>query len=620
VRYTFLTAASCKEREIVESRDGTVLLLGRSGTGKTVCISSRIHYDRHLATDASFSQLFVARSRRICNYVRETLSDLEPNDESVRRRLDFQTFNNLIVLCEDDVGGSKAVYRNFPKRVDFARFKRDFPTLIESSGLDPLVVWTQIRSSIKGSIRAVVKDKPLTLAEYLDFEVIGARRSRLNSDQRESAYRAFEVYEKHIRELGLWDDCDRVQSLLTLWKSHDSEHLAYQRIYVDEIQDFTQAEIALFYQLCRSGHLFFAGDPAQSVVEGVEFRFEEVKSVVYNLLPVDLHARYMPKKVEKVTINFRSHSGILNVASAVLDRLFVAFKDCAPDLKSKDSGLFNGPRPGLYENIGRIGLIDLVSKIDGAVLLAMSDGEVELLRKAVPKTVVVLSIRDSKGLEFPDVILVDFFSGLPALHQIPWRSLLGDRENLSDFQEQYPEIETQLKQLYTAITRCSHRLFFAETRPSLAGQNFVKWVTKRDLVVKQNVAALKGVVKTAYEWRSTGIEYAMNAETFDSLDNAVFWLSKALECFERGEAQELETRARLHLKSFTFRKEIEKGVDQDDTDELLKKSAELLEHLIESGLRREAAKVCHSLQNLQVLDDYILSRFREMIRFLPEPD
>ena len=34
-----------EEKEVVEAK-GTVLLLGRSGTGKTVCIINRMEYDR----------------------------------------------------------------------------------------------------------------------------------------------------------------------------------------------------------------------------------------------------------------------------------------------------------------------------------------------------------------------------------------------------------------------------------------------------------------------------------------------------------------------------------------------------------------------------------------------
>jgi hypothetical protein len=386
-------------------------------------------------------------------------------------------------------------------------------------------------------------------------------------------------------------------------------------------QDYTQAEIALFYKLNRGGHFFFAGDPAQSVVEGVEFRFEEVRSVAYHLLPKDLHARFMPKKPEKVTVNFRSHSGILNVAAAVLDRLFFAFKDSAPDLQSKDSGVFNGPRPGVFEDVGLQPLLDVVEKLDGVVLLAMNDQQVTELLKVVPNGVVVLSIRDSKGLEFPAVILVDFFKGLPKEHQKPWKSLLqgAEGQELAGFQEKYPEIETHLKQLYTAITRCSMRFFVAETSDSIAGKEFVKYVTKRGLAVKQSVGAIKGIVKTPDEWRSTGIDYAINAE---ATEKAMFWLDKAIVCFERGEAKDLESKVKVNMESIRFRSDIENGPDdrdEEDREELQKRAAKLLESLIEAGLKLEAARVCTAL--LPYLDEYSRSRIQEsLLPILPELD
>ena len=52
-----------KEEQVIESME-TVLLLGRSGTGKTICIANKMQADRRVA--ACTSQLFVARSPRIC--------------------------------------------------------------------------------------------------------------------------------------------------------------------------------------------------------------------------------------------------------------------------------------------------------------------------------------------------------------------------------------------------------------------------------------------------------------------------------------------------------------------------------------------------------------------------
>ena len=71
-------------------------------------------------------------------------------------------------------------------------------------------------------------------------------------------------------------------------------------------------------------------------------------------------------------------------------------------------------------------------------------------------------IRAAKGLEFKSVIMLNFFADLPSNIQKAWRDLLLGRVN-EDFQYAFPEVEGQLKLLYTGVTRCIQQLFFAET-------------------------------------------------------------------------------------------------------------------------------------------------------------
>ena len=55
-------------------------------------------------------------------------------------------------------------------------------------------------------------------------------------------------------------------------------------MYVDEVQDFTQAEISLLLLLVgHPDNLFLTGDIAQTINMGVSFRFEEVRGVIYNI-------------------------------------------------------------------------------------------------------------------------------------------------------------------------------------------------------------------------------------------------------------------------------------------------------------------------------------------------
>jgi superfamily I DNA/RNA helicase len=91
-------------------------------------------------------------------------------------------------------------------------------------------------------------------------------------------------------------------------------------------------------------------------------------------------------------------------------------------------------------------LKQLVEKIDGVVLLTMSDDTVAELEKLVGSDIVVLSIRDSKGLEFSDVIIVDFFKDLAPEHQKPWKLLIQGKVE-DELKGGFPELETHLKQV-----------------------------------------------------------------------------------------------------------------------------------------------------------------------------
>lgn len=380
-----------EERSIVE-KEGTVMLLGRSGTGKTICICNRIDHDRHLSeSDPSFKQVFVARNAAICRYVEQNVGKEYGADEGAATRTFYISLEEFILKCE---AGSGVAWPK-SKSMDFRRYKRDVIS-DQRLELDATELWKQFRTFIKASIDAVKQGRALTREEYMS---LGVKQCRLSPEQRKAAYNAYEFYKRYMNSNEMWDDCDRMASLVrSLLADHKKrDELSWHKVYVDEVQDFTQAEIALFFMLCNRGGLFFAGDPAQAVVEGVEFRFEDVRSVAYYLYPGD--DRYIPGKPMTVNVNFRSHAGVLKVASSVLELLFGAFPGSAKELP-KDKGLFLGPRPSILADVKPNTLVELVEKIDGVVLLTMFDNEVEKLRKLVSNSEVpILSIRDSKYVD-----------------------------------------------------------------------------------------------------------------------------------------------------------------------------------------------------------------------------
>lgn len=104
-------------------------------------------YDRQLAEDGtSFSQLCVARSKGLCNYVKEAV------DGDRHEGMKFSTFAEVVSSLEstlpladgDNTNGSRIFLPSM--KMDFARFKRDFYSSNQSSngGIDALDAWTNI--------------------------------------------------------------------------------------------------------------------------------------------------------------------------------------------------------------------------------------------------------------------------------------------------------------------------------------------------------------------------------------------------------------------------------------------------------------------------------------------
>ncbi len=529
-----------KAQQEIDGQGGTVLLLGRSGTGKTLCLSERMTLDRERAPNG-ISQLFVSHSRRVCELVRGLQQ--RQSDALQRVPADFMTLDAFVshmhsAICSR-LGLAERGYLK-GKRVDFQRFQGMYPGMRPKLRMDALIAWTQIRSFIKGSIEATLAGRPLTLGEYMG---LAEERCRLSPDQRREAYAVYEAYEGQLQRSGLWDESGRTMDFLSHWIRSGREAVMatgrggeYDRVYVDEVQDCTQAEITLFFVAAgmQMQALFLAGDPAQSVVEGVDFRFEEVRAIVHQLSGgCERIAR-----PTKLAVNFRSHAGILDCAAAVLGKLFAFFPGAAKVLHP-DQGLFHGPRPAFWRpgSAAAASLGEVLARSQRLVVLC-PDEQQEALARLCPDHL-VFGIRGAKGLEFSDVALVDFFAGLPEPDQRIWRLLLrgGDGDGAGGPAElapfAHPQVEMQLKRLYTAVTRSCHRLIFVETRASVAGEAFFNWLEAEGLAEPLAVAgAEEETLVTADELRAQGVDLALAAAS-EAGPAALSLLHKAVMCFTR---------------------------------------------------------------------------------------
>jgi hypothetical protein len=71
-------------------------------------------------------------------------------------------------------------------------------------------------------------------------------------------------------------------------------------MYVDETQDFTQAELYLLISICRNPNgMFLTGDTAQGIMRGISFRFKDLRTLFYHAKESrqDVQDIHIPDKV-----------------------------------------------------------------------------------------------------------------------------------------------------------------------------------------------------------------------------------------------------------------------------------------------------------------------------------
>ena len=145
----------------------------------------------------------------------------------------------------------------------------------------PLLVWTEIMSFIKGSYEALSNANGcLAKEEYVE---LGCKRAPNNSGERKHIYTLFKRYEHVRKQRFLFDESDLVHDIYhRVCKQHDMKWVIHQ-IFVDETQDFTQAELFLLLGICQNPNdMFLTGDTAsQSIRRGISFKFSDLKSLFF---------------------------------------------------------------------------------------------------------------------------------------------------------------------------------------------------------------------------------------------------------------------------------------------------------------------------------------------------
>ncbi|KAJ6726124.1 MAMMARY TURMOR VIRUS RECEPTOR-like protein 1 2 MTVR1 2 [Salix purpurea] len=453
----------------------------------------------------------------------------------------FERFSDMRQLLHEKVGNSGSISAQTlirTKEVNFEKFCAVYwPRFNEKikNKLDSSRVFTEIISHIKGSLQAgKSRDGSLSREDYVSLSE--GRISTLNRQKRDVIYGIFEGYEKMKAANGDFDMADFVNDLHLRLKTYKYEGEEMDFVYIDEVQDLTMRQIALFKHICRNVEegFVFSGDTAQTIARGIDFRFEDIRSLFYNEFVLasrgtgnDRSEKGQISKIFHLNQNFRTHDGVLKLAQSVIDLLYRFFPSFI-DVLRHETSLIYGEAPILLESgndenaivtiFGNSG--NLRSSFVGfgaeQVILVRDDDARKEIDNYVGNHALVLTVVECKGLEFQDVLLYNFFGSSPLKNK--WRVIyefMKEQDLLDADSPSFPSfipakhnvLCSELKQLYVAITRTRQRLWICENVEEFSRPMFDYW-TKKGLVqvrkLDDSLAQAMQVSSSPEEWKSRG--------------------------------------------------------------------------------------------------------------------
>lgn len=418
-----------------------LIIIGPAGSGKTALTLEKMK-------GTSGQVLYVTLSRYLADNSRNIYySHHYENDGQEISFLSFREFIETMRVPE----GREVTYSAF------AGWLMRFPRQQRVS--DAHRLYEEFRGVITGSI----VDKPwLSRDEYLD---LGVRQSIYLYNERELVYGLFEKYLAFLKERNYYDP----NILAHTYLSHVQQ--TYDFVVIDEVQDITNIQLQLIFRSLKDpDHFILCGDSNQ-IVHPNFFSWSTLKSMLYNAESLEV------QKVTRILqANFRNSTAVTDLANMLLR------------IKQKRFGSIDKESNYLMKSVSdKAGEVVFVRDNEKAkrelnqktrrstkfAVLVMRDEDKAAARRFFD-TPLLFSIQEAKGLEYENVILVNFISNERGSFEEIIRGIDGGelQEDLeyrraSDKMDKSLEVyKFFINSLYVAVTRAVLKLYLFESDTS----------------------------------------------------------------------------------------------------------------------------------------------------------
>ena len=429
---------SSEQNELVK-KQLPILLSGSAGSGKTTIL---IYHALEKSFEAPINKVLYVTYNKFLKKEAERIAGKICSN--VPPKLEFCSYLDLLRSSYVDTNQF-----NEAQEVNQQRFMNEFYRTRSNSkdfrGVDPILVWQEIRNLIKGSVFAIEENKKLLTFD--EYQTKKNESSLTDWSLFRQVYSLAEKYKVWIESKNYWDEIDITQNALFNISNSLTEEGKYTAIYCDEIQDLTKNQIGLLLKILQKSHyklpdFFFTGDPAQ-IINPSGFSWNKVKDLIYNLCNNSPKSQSIQK--DELKLNFRSTEGIVNLGRKILESNDVN----THELLFQEAYRKGGEMP-LAVNIAEPDILrdndDFGSR--NAIIVA-SEKEKSKLKKQFSKDGIgserIFLFTEVKGLEFDEVLVWKFFEYFNS-----WGTNSQDLERF------------KYNLLYVCTTRAREKLYFYE--------------------------------------------------------------------------------------------------------------------------------------------------------------
>lgn len=287
-----------EQYEAATTIDGQVLILAGAGSGKTRVLTHRIAYMLEEKDINPYNILAITFTNKAAAEMRERVKALVGEQAD---RMWISTFHSSCV-------------RILRREIEKLGYKKDF-TIYDSSDQKTLV-------------KHVMKELEINEKDISENEILGSIGKAKDNLQSPSAYmrecegnyrkekvaRAYELYQKKLKNNNALDFDDLIFKTVELFKNHDDVLDFYQGkfkyIMIDEYQDTNKAQYEFAKLLAgKYKNICVVGDDDQCIYA---WRGADIRNIL------DFEKDYPNAKVVKLEQNYRSKGNILEAANKVI--------------------------------------------------------------------------------------------------------------------------------------------------------------------------------------------------------------------------------------------------------------------------------------------------------------